>query len=88
MDDHTVVPSFERSDRCRRYKLADLIYSGFDIAREILTSLCARCLRLGLNLAAVDERDRWIEDDLIPGFNTAVYLDPRAHIALHFAVAI
>src|SRR6202011_5678072 len=54
---------------------------------KILTSLCARCLRHGLNLAAVDERDRRIEDHLIPRLDAAIDFDPRAEIALHFHLA-
>src|SRR5260370_35588672 len=54
---------------------------------KILTSLCARCLRHDLNLAAVDERDRRIEDHLIPRLDAAIHFDPRALIALHFHLA-
>src|SRR6202022_2094903 len=54
---------------------------------KILTSLCARRLRHGLNLAAVDERDRRIEDHLIPRLDAAIDFDPRAEIALHFHLA-
>src|SRR5258707_14792927 len=54
---------------------------------KILTSLCARSLRRGLNLAAVAERDRRIEDHLIPRLDAAIHFDPRAKIALHFHLA-
>src|SRR4029077_18639862 len=56
-------------------------------APKILTSLCARRLRLGLNLAAVDERDRRIEDQPVSRLDAAVHFDPRAEIALHFHLA-
>src|SRR5258708_33868943 len=54
---------------------------------KILTSLCARRLRHGSNLAAVDERDRRIEDHLIPRLDAAIHFDPRAEIALPFHLA-
>src|ERR1700687_2392493 len=57
------------------------------ISKKILTSLCARCLRHGLNLAAVDERDGRIEDHLIPRLDAAIHFDPGAEIALHFHLA-
>src|ERR1700732_497703 len=53
-------------------------------APKILTSLSARCLRHRLDLGAVDERDRRIEDHLIPSLDATVDFDPRAEIALHF----
>src|ERR1700730_4684773 len=56
-------------------------------SRVSVPSLCARRLRPYLNLAAIDESDRWIEDHLVPRFDTAVDLDPRALIALHFHLA-
>src|SRR6476660_5635256 len=52
-----------------------------------LTSLCTRRLRPYLNLAAVDERHRRIEDHLIPRLDAAIHFDPRAEIALHFHLA-
>src|ERR1700722_20615597 len=54
---------------------------------KFLTSLCARCLREGVNLAAVDERDRRIEDHLVPRLDAAIDFDPRTEIALHFHLA-
>src|SRR5216683_7841815 len=56
-------------------------------APQTLISLCARCLRHGLNLAAVDERDGRIEDHLITRLDAAIHFDPRAEIALHFHLA-
>src|ERR1700732_5049694 len=55
--------------------------------QEPPASLCARYLRHSLNPAAVAERDRWIEDHLIPRADAAVDFDPRAKIAprVHFA---
>src|ERR1700751_3954513 len=55
--------------------------------RKTLTSLCARRLRQGPNLAPIDKRDRWIEDHLVPGLDPAVDLDPCAEIALDVDLA-
>src|SRR4029077_11787044 len=49
--------------------------------------LCAGRLQQGSDFASIYEIDRWIEDDLIPGFDTAVYLDPGAEIALDVQLA-
>src|ERR1700751_1587659 len=48
---------------------------------------CSRRLRQGPNLAAIDERDRRIEDHLVPRLDPAVDLDPCAEIALCFHLA-
>jgi hypothetical protein len=45
--------------------------------------LRGRRVEAGPHFAAIAESDRWIENDLISSPDSAVYLDPRAQIALH-----
>ena len=61
-------------DRAPRQHAAGLEHSWF-------------ALRPGLHLAAVDQRDRRIEDHLVTRHDAAVDFDPRAKIALHFHLA-